>query len=446
MKQLKLVFFVLIHTIITSRGFTQVMKEVRIGSQIWMQENLNTNKFRNGEPIPEAKSPEEWKLAEKNKQPAWCYYDNNEANGLKYGKLYNWYAVVDPRGIAPEGWHIPTDFEWTKLTEYLGGELEAGKKLKSRYGFKLKDNGTNEFGFTGLPGGYVDEGLFKFLGVSCSWWSSSSCESGCTGGGGDEAWYRLIFCIECYNIGVQSIDGKRDKKLYSDFIKSSNEGKELGLSVRCLKDIDRYKNEAWISYYKNGQVKVKGHEINGKEDGEWISYYENGQVKEIGNYIDGKKNGEWISYNENGQVQRKHNYVNGHKKIVTISEKENPTIEEQKIISSESDNKVYGGNEVDKVAEFPGGQPELMRYISKNLKYPVKEREASIQGSVFVKFVIQQDGTISNPEIIKGVIGGEGLSNEAIRVVKELPNWKPAEKNNKAVNSYYTIPIKFRVQ
>jgi len=95
-------------------------KTVEIGEQVWMAENLNVSTFRNGDPIPQARTQEEWKKAGENKQAAWCYYDNNPANGKKYGKLYNYYATSDPRGLAPNGWHIPTDSEWKTLIKYLG--------------------------------------------------------------------------------------------------------------------------------------------------------------------------------------------------------------------------------------------------------------------------------------------------------------------------------------
>jgi hypothetical protein len=112
--------------------FGQV-QTVTIGTQVWMTKNLDVSTFRNGEIIPEAKTPEEWEAAKENKQAAWCYYDNNPANGTKYGKLYNWYAVNDPRGLAPEGWHVPTDQEWNVLEESIDPELNsplAGSKMK----------------------------------------------------------------------------------------------------------------------------------------------------------------------------------------------------------------------------------------------------------------------------------------------------------------------------
>lgn len=144
-------------------------KEVTIGNQVWMSENLNVDKFRNGDPIPQAKTDEEWQEAGINQQPAWCYYDNDPANGEKYGKLYNWYAVNDPRGLAPKGWKIPSDEEWSRLTDFLGGERVAGTKMKytdfwADYEGK-SGNGTNESGFSGLPGGYRNSiGTFDYIG------------------------------------------------------------------------------------------------------------------------------------------------------------------------------------------------------------------------------------------------------------------------------------------
>jgi uncharacterized protein (TIGR02145 family) len=151
------------------------IREVKIGRQIWMAENLNVDKFRNGDPIPHSKTPEEWKKANNNKQPAWCYYDHNPANGEKYGKLYNGYAVNDPRGLAPEGWLIPDGMEWNKLIEFLQREdryTNCSEKLKSSSGWKDDYNGTNESGFSGLPGGFCDtNGAFHLIGQYGRWMS-----------------------------------------------------------------------------------------------------------------------------------------------------------------------------------------------------------------------------------------------------------------------------------
>jgi uncharacterized protein (TIGR02145 family) len=146
-------------------------KTVKIGTQIWMAENLNTSKFRNGDPVPEAKKDEEWVV----KKAGWCYYDNDPKNGVKYGKLYNWYALMDPRGLAPTGWHMPNSEEWQKLATFLGGIEPAGTKMKSKSGWNENGNGTNESGFSGLPGSLrYDNGQFNDIGRMGYWWSTTS--------------------------------------------------------------------------------------------------------------------------------------------------------------------------------------------------------------------------------------------------------------------------------
>ena len=146
---------------------------VKIGNQIWMTQNLKVAHFRNGDSVPYAKTAEEWEKAGKEQKPAWCYYNNDPANDSKYGKLYNWFAVNDPRGLAPAGWHIPSDVEWKQLTDFLGGNEAAGKKLKSISGGELNGNGTKDSGFNGLPGGYrYDYGFFNYGGLFAVWWAS----------------------------------------------------------------------------------------------------------------------------------------------------------------------------------------------------------------------------------------------------------------------------------
>ena len=97
----------------------QYYESVRIGNQEWMTRNLDVDRFRNGDLIQHIESNEEWKKAGKNGQPAWCYYKNYPENGKKYGKLYNWYAKADSIGLAPLGWHIPSNDEWTSLVDYI---------------------------------------------------------------------------------------------------------------------------------------------------------------------------------------------------------------------------------------------------------------------------------------------------------------------------------------
>jgi len=198
-------------TLILLLNFTIKAQDVKIGKQTWATKNLDESKFRNGEAIPLAKTNAEWELAGKKKQPAWCYYENNTANGSSYGKLYNWYAVNDPRGLAPKGYHISTDNEWTILSENLGGTSKAGTKMKSSSGWKNNGNGTNTTGFAGLPGGYrLNDGNFKNIGAYGDWWSSSEFST-------DNAWFRNLS--------------------YSDGnVFSHNDNKQNGFSVRCLRD------------------------------------------------------------------------------------------------------------------------------------------------------------------------------------------------------------------
>ena len=126
-------------TLLLILSFTIKAQEIKIGTQTWTTKNLDVSKFRNGEAIPLAKTNAEWELAGQNQQPTWCYYENKGENGTTYGKLYNWYAVNDPRGLAPTGYHVPTDAEWTILTDYLGGDSIAGAKMKSTSGWNSFD-------------------------------------------------------------------------------------------------------------------------------------------------------------------------------------------------------------------------------------------------------------------------------------------------------------------
>jgi len=151
------------------------INSVRIGNQVWMTENLNVDHYRNGDPIPDVRDPQEWTELTTG---AWCYFNNNPANGAIYGKLYNWYAVNDPRGLAPQGWHIPSDAEWQMLVDHLGGSAVAGGKLKEQ-GTKHWDSpntgASNESGFSALPGGHRDflDGNYIDMGTVPFFWSST---------------------------------------------------------------------------------------------------------------------------------------------------------------------------------------------------------------------------------------------------------------------------------
>ena len=141
------------------------VKKIKIAGDFWMSRNLNVQVFRNGDSIPEAKTNEEWINAGKNQQPAWCYYNNDSGNGGEYGKLYNWYAVNDPRGLAPLGWHIPTVDDWNRLIDSLGGYDSAVISYFNKN--KSKDS---EFNSVTLGGRYPKK--FGSHDRSVIWWSS----------------------------------------------------------------------------------------------------------------------------------------------------------------------------------------------------------------------------------------------------------------------------------
>ena len=164
--------------------------DVQICNQIWMGCNLDIDYYRNGDPIPEVKDHTQW---ENLTTGAWCYNNNDSTNGKIYGKLYNWYAVNDPRGLAPEDWHIPTNEEWIELENCLGDIKTAGGKLKSTGTFENGDGlwyapnvgATNSSGFSGIPGGLrgIEYGTdWGLIGQCAFFWTSTEI--------GEQAWER----------------------------------------------------------------------------------------------------------------------------------------------------------------------------------------------------------------------------------------------------------------
>jgi len=153
-----------------------VYKTITIGTQTWMAENLRVTKYRNGDPLPNLAANAAWAASTTG---AYCSYENmdNIDEITTYGRLYNWYAVSDSRNIAPTGWHIPTDAEWTTLTTALFGENIAGGKMKETGTTHWSDpnkGATNESGFSAIPAGYRDNytSSFKYRAYHCFYWSS----------------------------------------------------------------------------------------------------------------------------------------------------------------------------------------------------------------------------------------------------------------------------------
>jgi uncharacterized protein (TIGR02145 family) len=185
-------------------------KTVEIGKSIWMKENLNVTHFRNGDLIPQVKTQEEWIRAGEERKPAWCFMNNDTVNGVRYGRLYNWYAVTDSRGLAPRGWHAATDSEWTSMINYLGGGVLAALKMRTT-GLDATNTQDDLYCFSGLPGGCRNNtGLFYGLDSFGYWWSTDEVNE-------KEAWLHVLNYVRC---DVNSMDYA---KIY-------------GASVRCVKN------------------------------------------------------------------------------------------------------------------------------------------------------------------------------------------------------------------
>lgn len=197
-----------------------------ICDQEWMVKNLDVTTYRNGDPIPQVTDPTVWAALTTG---AWCYYGNNPSNGAIYGKLYNWYAVNDSRGLAPIGWHVPSHAEWTILSDCLGGHAIAGGKIKSTgtleagTGLWLSPNAgaTDSIGFTGHPNGVRTGGIaidFASLNGGAYWWSSTNYSS-------QRAWSRMAsFQGTILDWGIGVVSGE------PPFIKTN------GMAVRCVRD------------------------------------------------------------------------------------------------------------------------------------------------------------------------------------------------------------------
>ena len=191
---------------------------IATGQQTWMQQNLNVSRYSDGTVIPQVSDPAAWASLTTG---AWCYFSNNDAAGTTFGKLYNWYAVAgihdnDPntpnKTLAPTGWHVPTDAEWTTLTDFLGGVAVAGGKMKTPLNWQIPNAGaTNSSGFTAIPGGYRDfNGSYSSSGGFAGWWSATESDA-------VSAWSRNVIYL---GPNASRVTAKKTR----------------GFSIRCIKD------------------------------------------------------------------------------------------------------------------------------------------------------------------------------------------------------------------
>jgi uncharacterized protein (TIGR02145 family) len=214
---MKLIYLILF-AIFFSPPFLFSQKDVRIGSQVWTSKNLDVSTFRNGDLIPEVTTKDQWIEYGKLGKPAWCYFGNHEPNNKKTGKLYNWFAVNDPRGLAPLGWHIPSISEWDSLFQLLGNLREIGNKLKSKDGWETRKYISNSTGFSAKAGGWRNI-AGDFRSGTATFWSSTA-----------ELWQSFDSRIDSNNAGCVTIFA------YSNEVSKSSFDKRMGLSVRCIKD------------------------------------------------------------------------------------------------------------------------------------------------------------------------------------------------------------------
>jgi uncharacterized protein (TIGR02145 family) len=191
---------------------------ITIGTQEWMKENLKTTRYRNGDLIPTNLSNTQW---ENTTEGAFSVYNDVAQYNNIYGKLYNWYAVADPRELCPTGWHVPSDGEWDILATFLGGNLAAGGKMKTvgelqaGTGFWESPNveASNISGFSGLPGGSRNYlGVYGSINFDGIWWSSTQSNNS-----NYQAYSRFLF-------------------FYSGELNDFSGNFQDGFSVRCLKD------------------------------------------------------------------------------------------------------------------------------------------------------------------------------------------------------------------
>ena len=259
----------------TDRRDGKKYKIVKIGIRTWMAENLN---YKQSESV--------------------CY-NNEQKNCDEYGRLYDWNTA---KKACPSGWHLPNDEEWEKLQSIAGDYYTAeydyysisGKKLKSKSGWNGGGNGTDDYGFSALPGGVSNSGSFSSVGDWGSWWSASEYGSDAAGG----------LSIDYRGVGTSTRYMNNKNSLFS---------------VRCIQNLESDNSTADMAtingerkyFHENGNLSSAGNYKDGKQQGEWKYFHENGNLSSVGNYKDGKQQGKWKFFYENGDFKLVRNYKDG---------------------------------------------------------------------------------------------------------------------------------------
>jgi len=190
-----------------------IYEVVVIGTQTWMSQNLKTTKYANGDPVPNVTDATQWGDLTTG---GWVYYNNDPGFDIPYGRLYNYYAVMDSRKLCPAGWHAPSDSEWNVLENFLGGAAVAGGKMKeagTTHWIAPNTGADNSSGFGAIPGGDrrgATNALFEVQGALARHWTSTEVDG-----------------LNAYGRDIENI---------STYLSSNQFGKTYGFSVRCIKD------------------------------------------------------------------------------------------------------------------------------------------------------------------------------------------------------------------
>jgi len=435
---------------VTHQGYEYAI--VEIGDQCWFAENCRY--------LPEV-SP---LSAYSNTEPYYYVYDyqGTDVEAAKatdnyeiYGVLYNWPAVMT-EGICPSGWHIPSDSEFTVLTDFLDGEVIAGSSMKSTTGWNSGGNGTNSSGFNGLPGGGGDSDGFNESGYGAAWWSSSLTKS----------LDLTNFNVEMSSLGSSAAWTRVLKHKYDNAYHYYG-SKNFGFSARCLMITDSlfgqtvytldqciYNNDSTLvldksnnlpitgllkKYNENDQLSSELNYKNGVKEGLWKYYYDNGQIMSEGNYKYGNGAEFLKKYLENGQLSFEGYWKNGKFEAVYENLGDDLPFTIVENMPALGDCTSMRGDERHQCTQM-----EITRYVTKNAQYPPTAKNEGIQGTVSVYFIVGKDGYVTNVRSLRPI--KNSLDEEAIRLVSSLPKFEPGTQRGKNVSVEYTTRVTFIIR
>ena len=195
------------------------------------------------------------------------------------------------------------------------------------------------------------------------------------------------------------------------------------------------KNGKCTFYFDNGKKSSEGNYENNKQTGTWVSYFEDGKKSSVGNYQNEKQSGIWTIWQEDVKDSLVADCALG------------GTYKNIHVPANQTYNNEYNVSyKIEVMPEFPGGERAMMNFIQLSLNYPHYERDAGITGTSYVNFVVEEDGTIAEVKILRGLSGGSGCDKEALRVINSMPKWKPGSQYGKPVRVYFNLPIKFALR